>query len=107
MARAYWTTSSEALCLLTGMTPIIIKIEEIVKQYALKDRMYQQAENLDYDTEYKYWPHLAKEVTIQEIESLIETISVYTNGSKSQAGVGVGVIIYKGNDIIATQKLKL
>ena len=31
MARAYRTTSSEALCILTGMTPIILKLEAVVK----------------------------------------------------------------------------
>jgi len=31
MAKAYGTTSSEALCIVTGMTPIIIKTEEAVK----------------------------------------------------------------------------
>ena len=33
MAKAYRTTSSEALCMLTATTPIIIKLEEIVKRY--------------------------------------------------------------------------
>jgi hypothetical protein len=33
MAKAYRTTLSEALCILTRMTPIVIKIEEGVKQY--------------------------------------------------------------------------
>jgi len=31
MAKAFRTTSSEALCILAGMTPIIIKIKEAVK----------------------------------------------------------------------------
>ena len=31
MAKAYRTTSSEALCMTTGMTPIHIKLEEVVK----------------------------------------------------------------------------
>ena len=31
MATAYRTTSSEALCILTGMTPIILKLEAVVK----------------------------------------------------------------------------
>jgi len=31
MAKAYRTTSSEAFCMMTGMTPIHIKLEEVVK----------------------------------------------------------------------------
>jgi len=38
MAKAYRTTSSEALCIVTGMTPIIIKTEEAVKQYNIRKR---------------------------------------------------------------------
>jgi len=32
MARAHRTTSNEALCILTGTTPLILKLEEMVKQ---------------------------------------------------------------------------
>jgi len=35
------------------------------------------------------------------------TIHAYTDGSKYQTGVGSGVVILKGSDIIARQKLKL
>jgi hypothetical protein len=35
MAKAYRTVSNEALCLLTGMTPIDIKIEEAAQLYQL------------------------------------------------------------------------
>ena len=41
-ARAYRTTSGEALCILTGMKPIIIQIEETVKQYRFKERQHQR-----------------------------------------------------------------
>ena len=35
MSKAYRTVSNEALCLLIGMTPIDIKIEEAAKLYRL------------------------------------------------------------------------
>jgi hypothetical protein len=38
MAKAFRTTSSEALCIVTGMTLIIIKTEEAVKQYNIKKK---------------------------------------------------------------------
>jgi len=37
-AKAFRTTSSEALCILAGTTPIIIRMEEAVKQYFLRKR---------------------------------------------------------------------
>ena len=36
MAKAYRTTSSAALCMLTATTPIIIKLEGFVKRYNTK-----------------------------------------------------------------------
>ena len=106
VARAYRTNSSEALCILTGMTPIVLKLE--VVEYTLKVKQHQQAINLDHDVVHKYWPHLAKVITNQEVENYEEaTISAYTDGSKFQKGVGSGVVLFKGSDIITRQKLKL
>jgi len=36
IAKAFRTTSSEALCILAGTTPIIVRTEEAVKQYFLR-----------------------------------------------------------------------
>jgi len=108
MARAYRTTSSEALCILTGMIPIITKLAEVVKQYSFREKQQNQGINIDHDVEYRLWPHPARVATIIEIESHEEaTISAYTDGSKYQKGVGSGVVIFKGSDEIARHKLKL
>ena len=69
MARAYRTTSSEALCILTGMTPIITKLAEVVKQYSFREKHQNQGINIDPDMEYRLWPHPARVATIIEIES--------------------------------------
>ena len=96
MARAFRTTSGDALCILTGMKPIIIKIEEIVKQHEFKGRQPQREYHLDYEVEYRHWPHPATAVTIKEIDAPEEsTIAAYTDGSKSEKGVGAG-----GSDIL-------
>ena len=73
MARAYRTTSSEALCVLTGMTPIILTIEETVTQFTFRDTQQQQARNLDQDVEYNYWLHPAIAISIEETQSHEET----------------------------------
>ena len=92
MARAFRTTSGDALCILTGMKPIIIKIEETVKQHEFKGRQPQQEDHLDHEVEYRHWPHPATAVTIIEIDTPEEsTIAAYTDGSKSE-GVGAGVV---------------
>jgi len=38
IAKAFSTTSSEAFCIMAGTTPIIIKTEEVVKQYNIRKR---------------------------------------------------------------------
>jgi hypothetical protein len=91
MARTYRTTSSEVLCILTGMFPITLKLEETVTQYTFRDMQQQQAMNLDQDVEYRHWPHLTKAISIEETQSHKEaTISSYKAGSKYQEGVGSG-----------------
>ena len=63
MAKAYRTTSSEALCLLTGMSPIIIKLEEVVKRYNIRRKSGNRTLELDHDVVLKYWLHPADVVT--------------------------------------------
>ena len=83
MARAYRTTSGEALCIQTGMKPINLKIEEIVKQYGFKEKQNQLDSKRDLEVEYRHWPHPAVAISIKEIETNEETtISAYTDGSK-------------------------
>jgi hypothetical protein len=76
MARAYRATSGEALCILTGMKPIIIKLEEIVKQCEFKERQHQQESYLDHEVEHCHWPHPATAIPIKEIETLYLTSSI-------------------------------
>ena len=65
---------------MTGMTPIILKLEEVVKQYSFREKQHHQATNIDYDVEYRQWPHPARAGTITEIENHEEaTISAYTD----------------------------
>jgi len=83
MAKAYRTTSREALCMLTATTPIIIKLEEIVKRYNTKKRRSNILMELDHEVEYKYWPHPADTVTIEEVVGDEEaTLQAFTDGSK-------------------------
>jgi ribonuclease HI len=106
MAKADRTTSSEALCILTGNTPIIIKIEEAVKLYNIKKRMVSPTLVLDMDVEFQYWPHPADAVTITEVAGN-EKASVHTDGSKHEHGVGSGPAIFMGSEVVAQLKLRL
>jgi hypothetical protein len=102
MAKAYRTTSSEALCMLTGMTPIIINLQEVVQRYNIKVKSSNRKIDLDYDVVLKYWPHPADAVTINEVAGDEDaSIDAYTDGSKHDQEVGSGAVIFKGREIIA------
>lgn len=106
IAKAFRTTSSEALCLITGLTPINLKLQEIAKEY----EMLHQSSNLNIDTplEYKKWPHPADIPKIQEASpNKIYTVEAYTDGSKTEQGVGAGVAIYMKNEIQYKLQFKL
>ena len=108
MAKAYRTTSSEALCMLTEMALIIIELEEMVKHYKIKEKLGNRTFELDSDVELKYWPHPADAVTIKEEAGNEEaSVQAYTDGSKHDQGVGSGAAIFIGNEMVAQLKIKL
>jgi hypothetical protein len=71
IARAYRTTSSEALFVLTGITSIILKLAEVVRQYSFREKQQNQDINNDQDVEYKLWPHPARAITTTEVETQV------------------------------------
>lgn len=93
IAKAYRTTSSEALCILTGLTPIIIKLEEIAEEYKII-KIEHEDHSIDTPLDYKEWPHPANIVTLEEnYEHREYPIEVYTDGSYTENGTGSGVAI--------------
>lgn len=108
MAKAFRTTSNEALCIVAGMTPIIIQIEEAVKQHNARVSNGSHSQLFDQEVELKNWPHPADVVKIIEDNGYNEqTIQVYTDGSKNEYGVGSGVAIFVSNELKAQHKFKL
>jgi hypothetical protein len=107
MAKAYRTTSSEALCTLTGITPIIISTKVPVKQYNIRKTRESQTPEID-NVELKDWTRPADAVRITVTKDYKnQLVQVYTDGSKSEAGVGSGALIFIGQEIAAQIKLKL
>ena len=62
IAKAYRTTSNEALCTLTGLTPIVIKAEEEAKIFNIMKGSIQN--EIDKDEKPKDWLHPAEFVRI-------------------------------------------
>jgi hypothetical protein len=73
--------SDEALCTLTGITPLEIKAEETANVYRItRDRKNHQ---LDHEIELKDWTHPVDTVTISERnETNKHTIEIFTDGRK-------------------------
>ena len=76
-AKAFRTTSSGALCILTGVTTIIIKIEESVRLYKARNSPEYQTHEIDTAVKLQNWPHQTECCTITETDSGNES-SVHT-----------------------------
>jgi hypothetical protein len=64
LARAYQTVLNEALCILTGLNPIDIKIEEAAQLYQLARGSIKEEAMFDQDMGVKHWLHPVVKVNI-------------------------------------------
>jgi len=102
IAEAYRTVSNEALCIITGLIPINIKMEETGKYYEIT-----KGTGIHYDREMevKNWNHPTKQVKIIEAhEESPQYIQAYTDGTKSEVGVESGIAVFSGNNLKTTLK---
>ena len=106
ITKAYHTTSNDALYILTGNTPVKLKAEEAANLYRItKDKQNQL---LDHESEPQDWTHPADTVRICEQNELTEnTIHIYTDGNKTEHGVGSGIAIFTKNKLTHQIKHKL
>jgi len=88
---------------MNGVTPIHIKVDEIGRVYKITQGIVTQ---YDRDMELENWTYPATYIkTIEgEVESL-HPIQAYTDGSKSDLGVGNCVVIFLDN-IIKTMQFR-
>jgi len=87
--------SNEALCMITGLTPINIKIEETARLFQITKGNKKEEVQFDHDTRTKHWLHPAISFTILEDPKEDDsTIQIYTDGSKNDQGVGAGAAIF-------------
>ena len=90
IAKAYRTTS-EALSILAGTAPNIIKAEAEARRYDVWKGHRANTQKIVQEVELNQWPHPADFVNITEINgSDDQTIRDYTDGSKGERGVEAG-----------------
>ena len=99
IAKAFRTLSYEASCVLAGVRPICLAIEEKVRTYKATHN------NIAYDApmEVRYWPQPAEISLIRApTEILHNVINIFTDGSKIGRKIRAAAVIIK-NDIILHQ----
>ena len=106
--KAYRTVSNEALCILTGLTPISIKIDEAAQLYHLIRGSRHKDPFIDHDKNAKHWLHPATKTTVLD-DNTIDTssIQIFMDGSKSEHGVGAGFAILNPGYPTLTKKFRL
>jgi hypothetical protein len=89
IAKAYRTTSHEALCVLTGITPIMIELENLVQRYHINRRKGQEVA-YDVPKDYSEWPHPAEAIELKnKSDDMNYIIEIYTNGIKLRKGLAL------------------
>ena len=97
-AKACRTVSNEALCIINGVTPINIKIDEAAKYFAITKG---EGEIYDKETDIKYWTHPAKHVSVIEAqEDSTQYSQAYTDGSEMKR-------VFVGGNLKTTPRYRL
>jgi len=96
MATANLTLSYVALCLLTWISPIAIKINEATQLYILTNGNPNKEGKFDTNMRDTHWQHSADTIkSILEGNEEKSLIQIFTDCSKSEKGVGAGIAIYE------------
>jgi guanylate kinase len=100
--------SNESLCILTGLTPIAIKVEEAFQFYQLTRGNTKEEALVDGDMGVNYWHHPAEKITVlTENNEETSSIEIFTDGSKSKQGVGTGVAVFRSGNHMKSLKYRL
>jgi hypothetical protein len=93
--KAYRTISYETSCVMAGAPTIGIVIAGKGQLYKIKQGLEKCEQTCDLLLPPNEWPHPAQRVTITETNEMTKySIEIYTDGSKDERQVGVGVTIY-------------
>ena len=84
MAKVYRTVSSEALCVITGMTPIQLKTEQAVQFYFQARSQTKDTGQFDNNKEARWWQHPAESVIRTDEGNEDSPLEIYTDGSKTE-----------------------
>jgi hypothetical protein len=99
--EAYRTVSHKVLYVLTGTMPIDLKKEKAARMYQLTKGNAKEKAQFDKDMEVRHWQHLAEASMISTNEKEEKgSMHIYTDGSKTDKGVGSGIAIFEQGNIL-------
>jgi len=106
IAKAYRTISHEAVCIVTGLTPITIKGEDVATLHNITTGRNNQKYQIDKEENSRSWLHPADMFRLNNTKDVGEEYlwHNFTGGSKSEQGLGSGVAIFAGR--VLTEQLK-
>ena len=108
ISKAYRTVSFETSCVLAGVPPIGIVIEERARLYKITHNTEQGEFECEQPQQVKEWPHPALRPTFMEPqESMQYSKVIFTDGSKTGDKVGAGAAIYVNQEVTKRCKYKL
>jgi hypothetical protein len=63
---------------------------------------------VDLEVEPKNWPHLADIASVTEVNDYDnKNVKIFTDGSKSEQGVGAGLATFRGTQLVTQAKYRL
>ena len=108
IAKAYRTISFEASCVIAGVLPIGLIIEEKAQLYRLKQNWTGNEQEYDLPLPAREWPHPAHRINICGINTHTSySVKIFTDGSKIDDKVGAGVAIFLNETLIKQCRYKL
>jgi hypothetical protein len=116
IAKSFRTVSNEALCIINGLTPIDIKLEEDAQRFLTARRNKTEhdqdarttngPQNIDHDSHPRDWLQPADTVKISEYHD-DNAIQIFTHGSMSAQGVGAEIATFIQNKLAHQRRLTL
>jgi len=107
IAKAYRTTSHEALCLLTGITPVVIELETTAKLHHIT-RGKNQDGLYDAPVNHRRWAHPAKAIELKnKRDDMHYKLEICTDCSEPEKAVGSGVAIFVDGSLTHQLRYKL
>ena len=100
IAKVFRTVSHEALCILTGLPPNIIKRQETSELYNIKKAGTYLYYEIEVPVNYKTWPHHADFPGIRPaIEDRQFAWKIYTDRKKMDNNVDSGIVMFQDDEI--------